>query len=115
MKIALTTNGEEWGSLMNPRFGRTEYFLIFDEETEDLTVLDNSETAAGAHGSGPDAARKLFDFEPDILITGNGPGDNAAAVLQKMGVKVYAGALDMTAREAYEKYLAGELTEFKIS
>ena len=115
MKIAFTTNGGEWDSAMNPRFGRTEYFLVYNEETEDLTVFDNRETAAGAHGSGPNAARKLYDLEPDILITGNGPGDNASAVLQKMGIRVYAGAQDMTAREAYRKYQAGELSEFKMN
>ncbi len=36
MKIAFTTKGKDWDSLMDPRFGRTEYFLIYDDETEEI-------------------------------------------------------------------------------
>ena len=31
--------------------------------------------------------QKIFDLKADILITGNGPGENAAAVLKKMNLK----------------------------
>ena len=34
MKIAFTTKGTDWDSEMDPRFGRTEYFVIYDEEKE---------------------------------------------------------------------------------
>jgi predicted Fe-Mo cluster-binding NifX family protein len=43
------------------------------------------------------------------LITGNGPGGNAATVLEKTGIKILVGAGDMTAKEAYEAYQNGEL------
>ena len=31
MKIAFTTKGAEWDSKMDPRFGRTEYLLVYDD------------------------------------------------------------------------------------
>jgi len=46
------------------------------------------------------------------LITGNGPGGNAATVLEKTGVKIFVGAGDMTVKEAYEFYKSSRLKEF---
>lgn len=109
MKIAFTTKGTSWDSAMDPRFGRTEYFLVYDEEKDELVHYDNRDSANDAHGAGPKTAQKLFGFNPDILITGNGPGGNAATVLEKTGIKILVGAGDMTAKEAYAAYKSGEL------
>ena len=105
MKIAFTTKGTSWDSAMDPRFGRTEYFMIYDEEKEELTHIDNRDSANDAHGAGPKTAQRLFEFNPDILITGNGPGGNAATVLEKAGIKIFIGAGEMTVKEAYEAYI----------
>jgi len=109
MKIAFTTQGTTWKSAMDPRFGRTEFLLMYDEEKDELTHYDNRDTAQDAHGAGPKTAQKLFELNPEVLITGNGPGGNAAAVLEKTGIKVIVGATEMTAQEAYDKYKKGEL------
>ncbi len=89
---------------MDPRFGRTEYFLIYDDEKDELSHYDNRDSANDAHGAGPKTAQKLFEFSPNILITGNGPGGNAATVLEKTGVKIFIGAGEMTVKEAYEAF-----------
>lgn len=112
MKILFTSGGDSWDSKMDPRFGRTEYFFIYDEESEEVEVYDNRDIADQAHGAGPRTAQKMAEYDVDAVVTGNGPGGNAAAVIEKMGVKVYAGAGDMTVREAYQSYRDGELKEF---
>ena len=56
---------------------------------------------------------KLFELDPDILITGNGPGGNAATVLDKANIKIYIGVDGMTVRKAYDTYKKDELKEFK--
>ena len=104
MKIAFTTKGTDWDSMMDPRFGRTEFLLVFDDEKNELTNFDNRAIANEAHGAGPQTAQKLFELNPDILVTGNGPGGNAAVVLEKAGMKIFIGAGDMTVKEAYEAY-----------
>jgi len=109
MKIAFTTKGKTWDSSMDPRFGRTEWFLIYDEAKDELTAVDNRDAANDAHGAGPKTAQKLFEFNPDVLITGNGPGGNASAVLEKTKIKIVTGAGDMSAKEAYQAYKNGEL------
>ena len=112
MKIAFTAKGKDWDSPMDPRFGRTEYFLFFDEEKNELTAYDNRDVENEAHGAGPKTAQKLFEYEPNILITGNGPGGNAGTVLSKAGIKIYIGAGELTVREAYDSYKNKQLNEF---
>ncbi|MCK4893030.1 MAG: NifB/NifX family molybdenum-iron cluster-binding protein [Calditrichia bacterium] len=112
MKIAFTTKGTEWDSKMDPRFGRTEYILVYDDEKDALSSFDNREIAKAAHGAGPQTAQKLFELNPDILITGNGPGGNAASVLGKASMKIYIGAGELCVKEAFDAYQKGELEEF---
>jgi predicted Fe-Mo cluster-binding NifX family protein len=109
MKIAFTTQGKTWDSPMDPRFGRTAWFLIYDEDKDELTVVDNSGAANDAHGAGPKTAQKLFEYNPDVLITGNGPGGNAAAVLAQTNIRIVTGAGEMTVKEAYDAYKNGKL------
>ncbi len=104
MRIAFTTKGTDWDYKMDPRFGRTEHFLVFDEITNDLVHLDNADSSNDAHGAGPKTAQRLFELKADVLITGNGPGGNAGTVLEKAGMEVYIGAGEMTVKEAYESY-----------
>ena len=112
MKIAFTTKGTDWDSLIDPRFGRTEYLLVYDQEKNTFEHFDNRASKDEAHGAGPQTAQKLFDLNPDVLITGNGPGGNAARVLEKAEIKLYIGAGEMTVKEAYEAYNNGILKLF---
>ena len=112
MKIAFTAKGTGWDSRMDPRFGRTEFLLVMDEETDALTGVDNRSIENEAHGAGPKTAGKLFDLGAEVLITGNGPGGNAARVLENAGIRIYTGAGELTVREALEAYQRGELQEF---
>ncbi len=112
MKIAFTTKGTEWDSEMDPRFGRTEFILVYDDEKDELTSFDNREIENEAHGAGPKTSQQLFELGAQVLITGNGPGGNAATVLQKAGVKSYIGAGEMKVKEAYQAYQNNKLKEF---
>jgi len=114
MKIAFTSKGTTWDSMMDPRFGRTEYLLIYDDVKDTFSHYDNRAIANEAHGAGPQTAQKLFDLNPDILITGNGPGGNAATVLAKTGIHVYTGAGEMSAKEAFDAYKKGMLKEQEL-
>ena len=112
MKIAFTTKGTEWDSEMDPRFGRTEFILVYDDEKDEFTSFDNREIENEAHGAGPKTSQKLFEMGSNVLITGNGPGGNAATVLEKTGIKVYVGTDKMSVKEAYKAYKDNSLKEF---
>ena len=100
MRTAFTAKGTDLDSMMDPRFGRTDFLLVYDEESGELVHFDNRAIDDVAHGAGPRTAQKLFELRADVLITGNGPGGNAANVLEKAGVDVFTGAGEMTVREA---------------
>lgn len=112
MKIAFTSKGPGPEDQIDPRFGRTEYFVLYDEEKDEYTAVDNRDIGGVAHGAGPQTAQKLFDLKPDVLVTGNGPGGNAASALQKAHLSIYVGAGQMTVKEAYEAFKQGNLKEF---
>lgn len=112
MKIAFTAKGTDWNAMIDPRFGRTEFILIYDDEKDELIHYDNREIEKVTHGAGPQTAQKLFDFKPDVLITGNGPGGNAARVLSETDMKIFIGAGEMSVKEAFEVYHKGQLKEF---
>ena len=69
MKIVFTTKGTEWDSKMDPRFGRTEFFVVYDEETKELSSVNNSDVENEAHGAGPKAAQRLFELKAEVLIS----------------------------------------------
>lgn len=105
MKIAFTATGPTWESTIDPRFGRTDYLVFFNEETEELTSFDNRAINNVAHGAGPQTAQKIFEFAPDVLITGNGPGGNAASVLDRLKLRIITGAGGMTVKAAYNAFI----------
>jgi len=109
MKIVFTAKGTSMDSDMDPRFGRTDFFVIYDEDTKDVQSFDNRAIENAAHGAGPKTAQKLAELGAQVLITGNGPGGNADAVLKTTGVTVYVGAGEMSVKEAYKAYKAGTL------
>jgi predicted Fe-Mo cluster-binding NifX family protein len=111
MKIAFTSLGKDWESIIDPRFGRADYIVVFDEELETLEVVDNSSVKDEVHGAGTATAQKVFAICPDVLITGNGPGGNAASALKQMNMKIYVNAHSLSLREAYIHYKNGKLNE----
>jgi len=112
MRIAFTAKGTEWNSPIDERFGRTEYLVIYDEDKGELTSVNNTSIENEAHGAGPKTAQKLFELSPDVLITGNGPGGNAASVLEKANIDCYVGAAQKTIKEAYNAYKNNKLSKF---
>lgn len=109
MKVAFTTKGKGWDSEIDPRFGRTEFIFIFDEETGEIENIDNSSVSEHAHGAGPMTAQIITERNVKILITGNGPGGNAERVISAAGIKTVTGAGGMTAKQAFDAYKEGKI------
>ena len=112
MKIIFTTKGTDWNSEIDARFGRTEFFVVYDEQKDELLSVDNRVSGQEAHGAGPKTASKIAEQNPDILITGNGPGGNAETALRALNIEIFVGAAQMTVRQAYEAYKNHELKKF---
>lgn len=109
MKIVFTTKGENWDSQIDPRFGRAEMFLIYDDQSDSLELVTNNETESMDHGVGMQTSKKIINLNADVVITGNGAGGKALDVLKSTDIKFYIGAGDMSVKNAYDAFKDGKL------
>lgn len=111
MKIAFTAKGTDLNAMIDPRLGRTDYIVLLDDNTGTIQSFDNRATSNEAHGAGTATAQKIFDLSPDIVITGNGPGNHAALALERSGIRIFINAHNLTLGEALASFKEGKLTE----
>ena len=108
MNICVTSQGDNLYSLVDPRFGRCQYFIIINPNTLDFEVVQNPSISAGG-GAGIQSGQLMVNKGVEAVLTGN-VGPNAFATLQAAGIKVIVGVTGMV-REAIEKYKKGELKD----
>lgn len=109
MKIAITATGKEISSSVDPRFGRTKFFIVVDTETNDSAAHDNAQNLNAAQGAGIQAAETVARLGAEAIITGN-VGPKAFRALNAAGIKVLL-TKDGTVADAIRKFKAGELPE----
>ena len=107
MKIAITSQGRDLNSQIDPRFGRAAYILIVDSTDYSLEIIDNSANLNAFKGAGIQAAATLSKGGADVLLTGY-CGPNAFKTLQTAGIKV-ANDVAGTVKEAVDAFNAGNL------
>jgi predicted Fe-Mo cluster-binding NifX family protein len=108
MKIAVTSQGADLDSQVDPRFGRAAYILIVDTETFEFEVLDNKENANALKGAGIQAASMVSDKNAEALLTGY-CGPNAFMTLEAAKIQV-ANDVEGTVRNAVKSFNEGKLT-----
>ena len=108
MKIAVTSQGCSLESQVDPRFGRTAYFILIDTSTMAFEAIENQNIAA-AGGAGISSAKVVIDAGAEAVLTGN-CGPNAQRTLSAGNVKLYTGAAG-TVAQAVEAFKTGKLTE----
>jgi len=104
MKIAISTTGKTLDAEVDPRFGRCQYFIIADTETDGFEAIDNS-SAAAAGGAGISAAQMIVKKGVEAILTGN-CGPNAHQVFSSAGVKVITGVAGKI-KDAIAEYKLG--------
>jgi predicted Fe-Mo cluster-binding NifX family protein len=104
MKICVTSQGSDLDSLVDPRFGRCQYFIIVETDTMEYKVIENSNIAAGG-GAGIQSAQQMVEEGIEIVLTGN-CGPNAFRVFSQAGIKIVTG-VSGSIRESVEKFKSG--------
>lgn len=108
MKLAVTSTGKGLDANLDPRFGRTAYFIIVDPETMAFEVVENYQNFNLPQGAGIQAGKTIVDHQVDVLITGH-CGPKALKVLQRAGIKIVTGA-GGTVTDAIAQFNNGEKT-----
>lgn len=110
MKVAISTQSGDIDALVDPRFGRSRWFLVADTESGEWTVVDNAANADATGGAGIHAAKTVIDHGVSAIITGN-VGPNAEKTLSAGGIAVYQAGNGVSAREALVALHHGRLTQ----
>jgi len=108
MRVAIPIENESMEGQVCPSFGRTPFYLIYDDVSAETKYLVN-EAAVASGGAGIKAAQLLVDEHIDVVITPR-CGKNAAEVLQGASVKIYKSEGDMIKLNV-EAFTKGELVE----
>lgn len=110
MNIAISSSGRTLDSTLDVRFGRCEFFVIYNSEKGELKALENLGQLSGG-GAGIAAAQQIIDEKVDAIITGN-LGPNAYELIKRADIKVYScGSIPV--KTAIEKCQSGDLAELK--
>nr|QNO54407.1 hypothetical protein JEICAKEA_00017 [Methanosarcinales archaeon ANME-1 ERB7] len=112
MKICVTATAGDLNAQVDPRFGRSQYFVFVDSDTMAFEAMAN-EAITAPGGAGIQAAQAVVNKGVSVVISGN-IGPNAFQVLSTAGVKIATGAYG-TVQEAVEMYKSGKLGEVGAS
>jgi predicted Fe-Mo cluster-binding NifX family protein len=107
MIVAVTSQGPDANSPVDPRFGRAKYFLVVDTDSGQCVAHDNATNLNAVQGAGLQAARAVVELGAQAVVTGN-VGPKALGALRAAGVQVYPGASG-TVMEAVAEYKSGRL------
>jgi len=106
MKIAISSSGTSLDSNVDPRFGRCQYYIIYDTNTDSFEYVDN-ESRQAMGGAGIQASQFLVNKNIEAVISGN-IGPNSYRVLSAASIKIYSGVTG-TVKDAVEKFKKDEL------
>jgi len=107
MNVAVTSQGKDMTSDVDPRLGRSRFLVVVDTDTGQLAAHDNSETPNTVQDPGSEAARKVVQLGIKTLITGN-IGNQTLAILEAGNVEAWTGPVGSVG-DAVERFKAGQL------
>ena len=109
MKVAVTSQGQELSSEIDPRFGRARWLVVVDTETGKSEVHDNSVNLNATQGAGIQTGQNIANLGVEAVITGN-VGPNAFKTLNAANVKIFL-AEKQTVQDAIDSFKADKLKE----
>lgn len=112
MNIAVSSFEENKEALLDRRFGRCNYFQIYNEGQEQIKAVKNEGQISGS-GAGVAAAQQIIDEKIDAVITGN-LGPNAFKILQKANIKAYKCG-EVSVEEALNMLNEGKLEQIEVA
>ncbi|MCK4792112.1 MAG: NifB/NifX family molybdenum-iron cluster-binding protein [Desulfobacteraceae bacterium] len=105
MKLGLPGSGKEMDKLIDPRFGRCQYFIVIDPETFSFKAKENPFKSTD-RGAGIQAAQWMADRRVKKVLSSR-VGPNALKALKAAGITVITGVSGKIG-EAVENYRAGK-------
>ncbi len=86
MKTIITSSGNNVASQFDRRFGRAEWFCVYDEKTKEVQFHKNENVDAN-HGAGTRTAEKMVELQAEKVISGDF-GPKAKDLLEKFNIQM---------------------------
>jgi predicted Fe-Mo cluster-binding NifX family protein len=86
MKIAITAEGNQMDSKIDPRFGRCAYFAIYETETKETNFLVNPAKDSSG-GAGPEAVQFVAKTGAKKIIAGEF-GTKIISLLESLNIEM---------------------------
>ncbi|MFP4391734.1 MAG: NifB/NifX family molybdenum-iron cluster-binding protein [Desulfohalobiaceae bacterium] len=109
MKVAVSSQGNDLDSGLDPRFGRAVGFIIYDLDTQESQFISNEQNLYASQGAGIQTAQNVAKTGVQAVITGH-VGPKAFSALQAGGIPVYL-CQSGTVQEALQAYEQGRLQQ----
>ena len=85
-KTVITSSGNELTSQFDKRFGRAEWFCVFDSETKESLFVKN-EFVNTKRAAGNQAAELMLELKADRIISGDF-GPKARVILENLNIQM---------------------------
>ena len=85
-KTVITSSGNELASQFDKRFGRADWFCVFDSKTKESTFVKNKFVNSN-HGAGTQAAELMVELKANRIISGDF-GPKAKELLEKLDIQM---------------------------
>lgn len=85
-KTVITAEGNDINSTFDLRFGRAGWFCILDNDSKEVTFIEN-EYADANHGAGTKVAEKMIELKVTKAISGDF-GPKAKELLEKFNIQM---------------------------
>ncbi|HZJ74167.1 MAG TPA: NifB/NifX family molybdenum-iron cluster-binding protein [Perlabentimonas sp.] len=69
MKVAITSTGDSLDSMLDERFGRCSYFVIYDTESKSTEFIPNPNKEA-QNGAGPASVQLVAERSANKIVSG---------------------------------------------
>ncbi|MBO8160516.1 MAG: NifB/NifX family molybdenum-iron cluster-binding protein [Thermosipho sp. (in: Bacteria)] len=110
MKIAIPSEGKTLDSMINDRYARAEFIIIYDTDKEEIIEIIENDTSE-AHGKGPKVSQMLVNKGIKVLIT-QSVGKNAFDVLKAANIEIYLSKKD-NIKDVIQNYKNGNLIKIE--
>jgi len=107
MKIAISSQGQDMSSAIDPRFGRAAGFIVYDDQSGSYEHISNQQNLQAMQGAGIQTAQNVAQSGAKAVISGH-VGPKAFSALQSGGIDIYLFQSG-TVQEALDAFKAGKL------
>lgn len=113
MKIAVCAKSTGMDAIADDRFGRAEYYVVFNTDERVSKTVENTAKNESA-GAGGSAVRLLSKAEVDVILVPE-LGPKAVDAVKAFDMKAYRYTDRVTVRELVAAYQAGELERIETN